>query len=169
MGLMNVLTVANYFLSKSEPGTSRSVTPLKLQKLIYYADAFYVAWGYADRYNEKLFDDPIEAWVHGPVVRKVYDEYSNVSRNSILRKTNEPVIQNKDVAQLLDFVWQIYGGFTGSQLEHNTHMETPWQKARERAWRIKGTRYWESCNEPISDQDMKDFYGQYKITPQSAE
>lgn len=45
-------------------------TNLKLQKLLYYSQAWYLAL-----YDLPLFDDRIEAWVHGPVVPPVYGAF----------------------------------------------------------------------------------------------
>ena len=154
--MMDVLDVARFFLSKSVPGTSEAITPLKLQKLIYYALAYYLAFDYDGRNHEQLlFDDTIEAWTHGPVCKKVYSVYSK-GHNRFEELPAEAPLEAVDdnIKKLLDCVWVTYGKFSGSQLEEFTHMEAPWQNARRRA----GDEVWERSNEPIDISDMRCFY-----------
>ncbi|OQY42717.1 MAG: hypothetical protein B6240_13665 [Desulfobacteraceae bacterium 4572_87] len=49
------------------------ISNLKLQKLVYYAQGFYLAL-----YDEPLFNEPIEAWTHGPVIRELYRSYNEI-------------------------------------------------------------------------------------------
>src|SRR5450756_3169344 len=42
----------------------------KLQKLVYYCQAWHLVWE-----ENPLFDDPIQAWANGPVVRSLYDRH----------------------------------------------------------------------------------------------
>ncbi len=67
--------IAEYFLWKAS-NESRPVTNKKLQKLLYYAQA----WSLVLR-DKKLFDDKIEAWIHGPAIRKVYLGYKEFGFN----------------------------------------------------------------------------------------
>ena len=66
MAVSTAKAVADAFLHISTENRS-GITNLKLQKLIYYAQAWFLAL-----HDEALFDDPIEAWVHGPVVPEVF-------------------------------------------------------------------------------------------------
>ena len=54
------------------------VTPLTLQKLLYY-----IQGNYAAIYDKPLFDAPCEAWVHGPVYRNVYNLFRDFKYNPI--------------------------------------------------------------------------------------
>ena len=67
-----VINVASFFLNKDP-----NMTHKKLQKLVYYAYVWYIVENNDDCFNisNKLFDDEIEAWVHGPVCRNLYDSY----------------------------------------------------------------------------------------------
>ena len=62
----SALTVADYFLYKANK-EKKPITNKKLQKLVYYAQAWSLVLN-----NKKLFSEPIEAWVHGPAVRSLY-------------------------------------------------------------------------------------------------
>lgn len=57
------------------------ITPLALQKLLYYAQGFYKVFT-----DEYLFYNNCEAWVHGPVYRSVYYKYKNYGYNPIDEK-----------------------------------------------------------------------------------
>lgn len=48
---------------------NNDLTNLKLQKLLYFAQVEYMQ----SHNGDLLFDDDIEAWQYGPVVREVYD------------------------------------------------------------------------------------------------
>ncbi|PFV15888.1 hypothetical protein COK96_24685 [Bacillus cereus] len=125
---IDVFEVANYFLSKSIPNTEYSITHLKLQKLVYYAQG----WHLALNDGQKLFDEDIRAWVHGPVCPKLYEMYNHHKYFEIPPvKMPESILANTTVKETLDVVWDAYGAFDGKFLEELTHQELPWLKARE--------------------------------------
>jgi uncharacterized phage-associated protein len=148
MSVMEVNKVAEYFLSKSISGTERAITHLKLQKLVYYAQAYFLATE-----GDPLFDDDIEAWVHGPVCRTLYSKYNNYGSREINEKCETGFIRIK-AKKIMDTVWEVYGSFSGPQLEYLTHKEDPWKQARERA----NVKPWESCSEKISPSSMEKYY-----------
>ena len=67
-----VSKVANFYLSK------QSMSPKKLQKILYYAYAWTLALLNDDEehLNNRLFDSKFEAWVHGPVNREIYNRFN---------------------------------------------------------------------------------------------
>lgn len=70
------LDVANYiiwYVNKKELKPLGSLTPLKLQKILYY-----VASSYFKKYDELLFSEPFQKWQYGPVVKDVYHEFKSV-------------------------------------------------------------------------------------------
>jgi uncharacterized phage-associated protein len=156
MGVMPVLDVAHFFLTKNIPNTKKAITHLKLQKLVYYAQSFYLAFDFDEKLNDLLFDDHLEAWTHGPVSSEVYKNYqSKGNRFEELAVFEDKIyFPNTCVRDMLDCVWHNYGGFSGSQLEYFTHREDPWLKARARA----GVKPWEPSNEVIRNGDMKAYY-----------
>lgn len=117
--------IANFFIWKAEK-EGQKLTNKKLQKLLYYAQAWHVVFNNGN----PLFNEDIEAWIHGPVVRVVYDFFKKFGFNPIvLKDASNPV--DEDSSSFLDQVWKIYGGFDAEYLEMLTHREKPWQEARQ--------------------------------------
>lgn len=107
------------------------VTPLMLQKLLYYVQAVYMI----NNDDRALFMEDCQAWVHGPVYREVYDLFSTFKyspiddfRFAVMRdKANELKENEKASINLVTSTFGIYGGKT---LEWITHREDPWKNAR---------------------------------------
>ena len=123
--MYTALDIAAWFLGAIDRKAGDGITHLKLQKLVYYAQA----WSLALR-DTPLFDEPVEAWTHGPVVETVYQRF----RTS--RATNLPRLPQKSeidpqTALLLRAVLEAYGEHTARFLEDLTHREVPWQTARD--------------------------------------
>ena len=142
--------VADYFLYKGQQ-EKRPISNKKLQKLLYYAQA----WSLVIRKN-KLFNDKIEAWVHGPAIRNVYIEYKKFGFNPIEKKLDLNNIEAvpQDIKKFLDEIWRVYGKKDAGYLEMLTHSEKPWQEARE------GLQGSENSKNLISVKSMRDFYTQ---------
>ncbi len=124
--IMDALTIADYFIWKSQQ-EDKPVTNKKLQKLLYYAQAWSLALN-----NKKIFKEDIEAWVHGPAVREVYGTYKKYGFSYIKKEITESAIKditNQD-RRLLDEIWSVYGKYDADYLEMLSHSEDPWQEAR---------------------------------------
>ncbi|PTJ64917.1 MULTISPECIES: Panacea domain-containing protein [Staphylococcus] len=82
---LNASDVATFILSYGN-----DITHLKLQKLLYlcYEDFFI-------KYKKTLFDDKILAFPYGPVIKNVYDEYSEHGKNTIKFKEDDSVFFSK--------------------------------------------------------------------------
>jgi len=141
--------IANYLLEKSE-ASRKPLTNKALQKIVYYCQA----WSLVIR-DEKLFDEPIEAWIHGPAIPSLYRRYSRHSYNPIVEDVDKNLLNNltDDEKSLIDEVWDAYGGFDAGYLEALTHREEPWQKAR------TSLLPFESSDAEITTDSMKEFYG----------
>jgi len=137
----SVFDISDWFLSKE------SMTPKKLQKLTYYAEA----WGWALFDRSVINDDNFEAWVHGPVSPKLYDQYRSYGWNQISKKTSKTAI-SEEIENLLESVWVTYGDKSANELEALTHTEIPWKNAR------VGYQENENSNVQIKSQDMREFY-----------
>lgn len=101
------------------------LTPLKLQKLMFYADA----WHMALNDGVELIAEPFEAWVHGPVHRATYNRFSAHRWNPIPYTGPKPAL-TAGVETFLQDVYGVFGGFSGYELEQLTHQEAPWKAAR---------------------------------------
>lgn len=116
--------VATYFLSLSQRDDI-NIDALKLQKLLYYAQA----WSLASS-DEPLFSDKIEAWPQGPVVATVYHEYKENGARSIDTTGVAQPIMTPDAEELIESVWSRYGRLSGIALSRMSHNEDPWLNAR---------------------------------------
>lgn len=101
-----------------------AVTPMKLQKLLYYAQT----WGLME--DQNLVGGPFEKWPYGPVNRTVYHGFkefgaSNIAHQSVPAKY-APTGRRKE---LLDFIVFSYAPFSPISLSKMTHDEAPWQEA----------------------------------------
>lgn len=107
------------------------ISNLKLQKLLYYSQAWYLAI-----LEKPLFHERIEAWVHGPVVPPVFGTYKSNRWNPLPDPGKDVLgeIETGDpawpVINHLTEVMDAYSSFTGVQLESLTHAEDPWKNAR---------------------------------------
>lgn len=101
------------------------LTPLKLQKLMFYADA----WHMVLNDGEELVKQPFEAWVHGPVLRDIYFRFNHYRWNPITQDVSRPDLSQK-LQSFLNDVYKVFGGFSGYELEQLTHQEQPWRAAR---------------------------------------
>lgn len=121
----NMLRVIAYIFEKLE-----EVTPLMLQKLIYFIQGVYSAL-----YGRPIFEEDCRAWVHGPVYPKVYDLFRDFKYNpiddprfAVLEGTADQL--TADERRAVDLVINTFGFYGGRALERITHNEAPWQNAR---------------------------------------
>lgn len=113
--------VISYILHECE-----DITPLSLQKVLYYVQGFYYA------FSEKfLFSDDCEAWVHGPVYREVYFKYREYRFDPIkgTKKDVEEAFTSLEKS-ILDSVVKYLCCYSGKVLEKFTHLEEPWLLTR---------------------------------------
>lgn len=118
--------VAKWLLSAIDRDSGDSITPLKLQKLIYYAQAWSLALPERAR---PLFDEDMQAWAHGPVVESVFHEYKHAGWDALPAPDEVPEIADDDAAHLSEIL-SVFGEFSAKHLERMTHAEDPWLEAR---------------------------------------
>ena len=136
----DIFDLADAFLS------IESMTHKKLQKLCYYAKAWYLALK-----DENLIVERFEAWVHGAVQPDLYQKYrvyGFMEIPSIYHNVSIP----KEFISFSREVFSSYGHMTGDELEALNHSEMPWIKAR------GNLKPWESSNNIIDENDMKEYY-----------
>ena len=119
MTMASVFDVAAYILEQQGP-----MTTWKLQKLVYYSQAWSLVWD-----DDVLFPEEIEAWANGPVVRELYEVHRGKYRVSCLREGRLDALTG-DQRETVDAVLEFYGDKSPQWLSDLTHMETPWQSAR---------------------------------------
>ncbi|PBB94991.1 type II toxin-antitoxin system antitoxin SocA domain-containing protein [Mesorhizobium sp. WSM3862] len=122
--MTTALEVADWFLGSIDRESGDSITHLKLQKLVYYAQAWALALQ-----GRPLFDEELKAWAHGPVAESVYRANEGSSWNALPAPKHLPEFE-PEIAELLGEILASYGGFSAKQLEQMTHAELPWKEAR---------------------------------------
>lgn len=117
------IDVARYFLSLVDEDSGDSISNLKLQKLLYYAQGFHLA-----AFGDPLFPESVEAWAHGPVVPNVYHVCKQFGSGPV-SLPGELVLEEFSRAQidLMNEVYSVYGQFSASALRNMTHEELPWK------------------------------------------
>jgi len=141
--MVTALNVANLFLAwAAEDGDS--ITNLKLQKLLYYAQAWYLV-----NSRRRLFSDPIEAWSFGPVIRDIYLNWKRYGSKPIPYKPTRQEEHRFTGSQLtfLRECYRIFSNFSATALLSMSHNEDPWKTAFQRG-----------PNTVISPSQMRDYY-----------
>lgn len=115
--------VADYFVWFCHE-TGDFVSNLEIQKYLYYAQGWYLGI-----YNEPLFTERLEAWVHGPVQPATYGRFKHNRWNPISDRVECPEFPERVYGHLVE-VYEAYGKFSGWDLERLTHSEAPWRDAR---------------------------------------
>jgi uncharacterized phage-associated protein len=144
--MIDCLNAARYFIARAyEDSMEAEMTNMKVQKLLYYSQSLHLAM-----YDEPLFEEEIQAWRYGPVCPPAYRLYSEFEANQLPIPDQELFLQiADDKKQLLEEVWQYFGGYHAYRLSNMTHLEFPWKKAR------KGLPPQASSTEPILLEDLK--------------
>jgi len=115
------LTIAKYFLSIPDEDAGDLMSNLKLQKLLYYAQGYWVG---LNGEASPLFRDTLYAWKYGPVVDNVYYHYSEFGANALPR-VSKPSIESEHI-MFLNEIYRVYGRFSAWVLRDMTHKESPW-------------------------------------------
>ncbi|MDR1019460.1 MAG: DUF4065 domain-containing protein [Synergistaceae bacterium] len=125
--MTDVLELAKYLLcldkekACADGEAASDVTPLKLQKLLYYCQGYSLGL-----YGEPLFGDAIEAWDHGPVIPGVYRLYKEFGGGHIPFETGEEPDVDERAKKIARLVLEDKGKFAPWALRDMTHSEKPW-------------------------------------------
>lgn len=150
---INSSELSDYILCKLS-----NVSHLKLQKLLYYVEAWHLTV-----LQESLIDEKFEAWLHGPVIRSVFARFRregylmydhlpfDKARAGEVKESIESKLAHNQI-ELIEDVLSEYGDKTDYHLECLTHSEEPWIEAR------IGVGSGESSRNIISDETMKRYY-----------
>lgn len=143
--MVNVFDVVKYILNKKN-----NITAMKLQKLVYYCQAWSIVWD-----SKPLYKENIEAWVNGPVVRELYKKHKKmyeIKKDSSLASLGDVSKLNEDQKETIDAVIKYYGDKSPQWLSDLSHKEDPWRKARE------GLLDGERGNQIISLASLEEYY-----------
>lgn len=139
----SVNDIANKIILQTDAEKGDIISNLKLQKLLYYMQGYHLAF-----FNEKLFEDDLEAWTYGPVVPDVYHRFKeNRSYGIELDSKEYQEIQlAPEEEDMFTQVMTEYGKFSAIKLMEMTHRETPWKEAND------------SPDKIINSETMKNFF-----------
>lgn len=161
--MYDVIDVCRHVINYSNE-KGYGISNLKLQKLLYFIQAFYLISGD----GEPCFKEEIEAWDFGPVVPRAYREYricgssliptiksySKIqSENGKLKlricKYNDDVILDDD-KELINSVVDKFKLYSASELVQLTHNQKPWKDAY----------YSEGKNSTISLEAIRSYFNE---------
>lgn len=134
--------VAAYILAKHG-----ALSAMKLQKLVYYSQAWHLVWE-----DRPLFEERIEAWANGPVIRELYDVHRGSFTVAAWPKGDLAALDESESGSI-DAILQHYGDKSAFWLSEATHREDPWKDAREG---LEPTR---RSNAEITPAAMSEYYG----------
>lgn len=120
--------IAAYLLWRSaqeQPEEPAYLTPMQLQKLLYYIQG----WSLAET-GSPVFKEDLRAWRDGPVVKEVYQTYRDLGKMPIINVPSSPPELSPSARSLIENVWNRYKEFSAYKLSDLTHEEMPWKKAR---------------------------------------
>lgn len=139
------------------------ITPLKLQKLLYFIQSWYIV-----NFNKDLlFEELPEAWVNGPVYRSIYDDFkksffkndrinSNIKDEKKMAEKLKQVLSDAKLThnqeELIIDVLKVYAPMSEEELIFLTHSALPWNNAR------KGYKPLDRCTNKLSVEDMYNYY-----------
>ncbi len=119
--VVSVFDVACYVLYQI-----KQCTTMKLQKLLYYCQAWYLVWN-----DKPLFRENIEAWANGPVVRELYNFHKGLFNiDESMMSLGNPNHLSKEQKDDIDSVLKAYKDKSSQWLIDQTHSERPWRDAR---------------------------------------
>jgi uncharacterized phage-associated protein len=119
-----ILHIANKIIANTDVEQGELISNLKLQKLLYYMQGFHIAV-----FDAKLFENDIEAWQYGPVVRDMYFHFKEFGKSSITLTDDATIAEmTDDEEELFNEVLAEYSQFSAIKLMNMTHDELPWEK-----------------------------------------
>jgi len=139
-----LVTVSNAIISLHRKAYDDS--PMKLQKLCYYAQSIQLAVE-----GNELFPEDFQAWTHGPVIISLYHKFKDFGWRNISSEIDDLDLPTER-AELLNLIVDSYGRYDGAALSTMTHQEGPWLEARGDLPETEGS------NEIISKDSMRKFF-----------
>ena len=137
--------IAGWFVNAADRDSGEAPTHLKIQKLVYYTQAWYLA-----NFDTPLFDEDMQAWTHGPVAPSVYEKYRGAGFDVLPQERKAGVPES--TIDFLQTIHEEYGQYTAKRLEKMTHEEDPWKITRgELALEAR-------CTRPIDKLLIRNYY-----------
>lgn len=144
---LRAIDIANYFVLLSDGG---DITNLKAQKLVYFAYGHYLA-----KYNESLFEEAIEAWDYGPVIRDLYEVFKPYKARPLpLADSFDANIISEEIRKFLQNIYLSYGEYKAKDLCDLSHIRhSPWYVVYND----------DSCNDLINDDLIHAYFSELQL------
>lgn len=122
----------SYYMINLFIENKKMITNLKLQKLMYFVEAYYMAKNPSE---DKLFDCAWSAWNYGPVVKELYQMYKKFGSLQITITEREKSI-GKNLPKInikcIEKIYEVFGGLSAFDLVTLTHLKgSPWSEVYE--------------------------------------
>lgn len=141
--MASVFDVARYILEKEG-----KLSTWKLQKLCYYSQAWTLAWG-----DGELFDEDFEAWSNGPVCPELFAAHKGLYYVTADKINGNPDELSDTQKENIDIILRDYGDKEAYWLREQTRNEEPWKDAR--GDKPEGAH----CDTVIDKDSMGAYYG----------
>jgi uncharacterized phage-associated protein len=128
---------------EEEPEVWPDVTPMKLQKLLYYVKGFSLVL-----LGRAMFPESFHAWRHGPVCPELYRRLKQYGRATLSPGDcgGDCSLLTAEEKELIEEVYDVYGSYSAARLRNQTHNQAPWQNAIDQ------------IDTEITDQALRDFF-----------
>lgn len=144
----------SYYLINYAKENHKAITQLKLQKLMYFIEAYYMN----KNSTEQLYDTPFKAWTFGPVALPLYSKYRKFGSNNIVlteEETEEGDSICEDRKNLIREIFDFFGNYTAMQLVNFTHeKDSPWYDK----WQENGERITYGPESDINKLETKKWF-----------
>lgn len=143
--MANVQHVARYIVEQLG-----QMTTMKLQKLVYYCQAWSLAWD-----EEPLFPEDFQAWANGPVCVELFREHKGKYKvdSNFLNEYKTDAVFSPEQLETINIVLNDYGEDEPYELSELTHKERPWKETR------GNLAPGQSSTEVIPKDLMQEYYG----------
>lgn len=120
------ISVANAFLERAKEA-GKTLTNMQVQKLVYLAHGYNLALN-----NGPITFDSVQAWQWGPVIPPLYNKLKQFGAGEVqgpIASDCEPIPRDSKDAEVIDAVWNAFGGFGAATLSRITHEDnSPWDQ-----------------------------------------
>lgn len=136
-----VVAIVNTLLERAKKKNIQDMTQLKVQKILYYAQAWYLKLNNSEQLKESLIDEYFSCWKNGPVIPSLYHRLKKYGEGSVdliadfeVNGDNVqlvyPLVEKNSIDAFLDRILDVYGSYSGKELSDLTHQSnTAWTKA----------------------------------------
>lgn len=142
--MASVYDVAKYVLKRLG-----KITTMKLEKLVYYCQAWSLGWD-----DKPLFEEEFQAWANGPVCPELFRKHQGqfIVDEKLFSDLPDYSFSDEEI-ETMNAVLEYYGDKEPQWLSELTHKENPWKSAR------IGCPAGAPCKQIITKDSMQEYYG----------